>query len=101
MNRYFTVDEKSWVGKKYGVSANLGLFCAVNLALPLIFGVLIKFDAGDPFEQLIEVGLLAGLFGFTYALYSLDAVATLSLLLPIDTFPLVGLVTCGGGCCWW
>lgn len=77
--------------------ANLGLFCAVTLVLPLIFGVLIKFVAGDPFEQLIVFGL-AGLFGFMYALYSLVAavaVATLNLLV-IGTFPFVGLVTC---CC--
>lgn len=78
---------------------NLGLFCAVTLVLPLIFGVLSKFVAGDPFEQLIVfTDLLAGLFGFIYALYSLVAVAAVAKLslLAIGTFPFVGLVTC---CC--
>lgn len=62
--------------------------------LPLVFGVIFKFVRGDPFEfeQLIAVGL-AGLFGLTYALYSLVA-ATEFTLLAIETFPFVGLVTC-------
>lgn len=75
---------------------NLGLFCTVTLVLPLIFGVLSKFVAGDPFEQFIVLDLLAGLFGLIYALYSLvvdGAGATLNLL-EIGTFPFVGLVTC-------
>lgn len=57
--------------------------------LPLVFGVLFKFVAGDPFEQLSG---LAGLFGLMYALYSLVVVAFN--LLAIETFPFVGLVTC-------
>lgn len=60
--------------------------------LPLVFGVLLfKLMAGDPFEQLIVLGL-AGLFGLIYALYSLVVVEFN--LLAIVTFPFVGLVTC-------
>lgn len=70
-------------------NCHLGVFCAVVLVLPLVFGVLFKFVTGDPFEQLIVFGF-AGLLGLTYALYSL--VAT---LLAMERFPFVGLVTCG------
>lgn len=55
--------------------------------LPLVFGV---FVVDDPFEQIVFD--LAGLLGFIYALYSLVVVEFN--LLPIDTFPFVGLVTC-------
>lgn len=65
----------------------LGLFCP-DLTFPLLFGVLV---AGDPFEQLIEFGGLAGLFGLIYALYSLVVEFN---LFAIEIFPFVGLVTC-------
>lgn len=70
------------------VISYLGLFCP-GFMLPLVFGVLFRFVARDPFEQLSG---LAGLFGLMYALYSLVAFN----LLAIETFPFVGLVTC-----WW